>query len=172
MNGTADGEKPLSRQALNILMEIHPLTSRGPFVFPSVRSAERPLSNVALLAALRRMGYEQGTVTVHGFRSTASTLLNEMGQNRDWIERQLAHGERDGDRASYNYADYLPQRRVMMQLWADYLDQLRTRRAAMRGEQLTLEMPWLSGGEHLSQGRGNGLEGSTESPEGELESRL
>ena len=159
MNGPADGEQPLSWQALNILMEIHPLTGRGPFVFPSVRSAERPLSNVALLAALRRMGYEQGTVTVHGFRSTASTLLNEMGQNRDWIERQLAHGERDGVRASYNYADYLPQRRVMMQLWADYLDQLRTRRAAMGGEQLTLEMPWLSGGEHLSQGRGNGLEG-------------
>jgi hypothetical protein len=118
------------------------------------------------------MGYDQGTVTVHGFRSTASTLLNEMGQNRDWIERQLAHGERDGVRASYNYADYLPQRRVMMQLWADYLDQLRTRRAAVGGEQLTLKMPWLSGGEHLSQGRGNGLEGSTESPEGELESRL
>ena len=74
MNGPAVGEKPLSRQALNILMEIHPLTGRGPYVFPSVRSAERPLSNVALLAALRRMGYEQGTVTVHGFRSTASTL--------------------------------------------------------------------------------------------------
>jgi integrase len=74
---------PLSRQALDIFMEIHPLTGRGPFAFPSVRSAERPLSNVALLAALRRMGYEQGTVMVHGFRSTASTLLNEMGKNRD-----------------------------------------------------------------------------------------
>lgn len=132
---------PLSRQALSILMEIHPLTGRGAFVFPSVRSAERPLSNVALLAALRRMGYEQGTVTVHGFRSTASTLLNEMGQNRDWIERQLAHGERDFVRASYNYADYLPQRRVMMQLWADYLDQLRTSRVAMGGEQLALDIP-------------------------------
>jgi integrase len=137
---------PLSRQALEILMEIYPLTGRGPFVFPSVRSATRPLSNVALLAALRRMGYEQGTVTVHGFRSTASTLLNEMGQNRDWIERQLAHGERDGVRASYNYADYLPQRRVMMQLWADYLDQLRTSRVAMGGEQLTLDMQLLPGG--------------------------
>jgi integrase len=125
VNGPADGEQPLSRQALNILMEIHPLTGRGPFVFPSVRSAERPLSNVALLAALRRMGYEQGTVTVHGFRSTASTLLNEMGQNRDWIERQLAHGEHDGVRASYNYADYLPQRKLMMQEWADYLDKLK-----------------------------------------------
>jgi integrase len=141
VNGPADGEKPLSRQALNILMEIHPLTG-----------AERPLSNVALLAALRRMGYEQGTVTVHGFRSTASTLLNEMGKNRDWIERQLAHGERDGVRASYNYADYLPQRKVMMQEWADYLDQLRTSRATMGGQQLPLDMPWLNGREHLPQG--------------------
>jgi integrase len=71
------------------------------------------------------MGYERGTVTVHGFRSTASTLLNEMGKNRDWIERQLAHGERDGVRASYNYADYLPQRKLMMQEWADYLDRIK-----------------------------------------------
>jgi integrase len=134
---------PLSRQALSILMEIHPLTGQGPFVFRSPRSAGRALSNVALLAALRRMGYEQGTVTVHGFRSTASTLLNEMGKNRDWIERQLAHGERDGVRASYNYADYLPQRKAMMQEWADYLDQLRTSRSTGRGEQLMLEIPWL-----------------------------
>ena len=141
---------PLSRQALNILMEIHPLTGRGPFVFPSVRSAERPLSNVALLAALRRMGYEQGTVTVHGFRSTASTLLNEMGKNRDWIERQLAHGERDGVRASYNYADYLPQRKLMMQDWADYLDQLRTPKSIGRGEQIALDIPWSRGDAHLS----------------------
>ncbi len=86
------------------------------------------------------MGYEQGTVTVHGFRSTASTLLNEMGKNRDWIERQLAHGERDGVRACYNYADYLPQRKLMMQEWADYLDRLRASRvsSAFGGEQLAL----------------------------------
>jgi integrase len=116
---------PLSRQALAILMEIHPLTGHSPYVFPSIRSSRRPLSNVALLAALRRMGYEQGTVTVHGFRSTASTLLNEQGKNRDWIERQLAHGERDGGRSAYNYADYLPQRKLMMQEWADYLDGLK-----------------------------------------------
>jgi integrase len=97
----------------------------GKYVFPSPRSRMRPLSNVALLAALRRMGYEQGTLTVHGFRSTASTLLNEQGFNRDWIERQLAHGERNNVRAAYNYAEYLPQRKVMMQEWADYLDELR-----------------------------------------------
>jgi integrase len=118
---------PLSRQALKILQEIHPLTGRARYVFPSARTTERPLSDNALLSALRRMGYEQGTLTVHGFRSTASTLLNEQGKNRDWIERQLAHGERDGVRAAYNYADYLPERKKMMQEWADYLDELRAR---------------------------------------------
>jgi integrase len=71
------------------------------------------------------MGYEQGTVTVHEFRSTASTMLNEQGNNRDWIERQLAHGDRDGVRAAYNYAVYLPQRRIMMQACANHLDTLR-----------------------------------------------
>jgi integrase len=154
VNGPAVGEKPLSRQALNILMEIHPLTGRGPYVFPSVRSTQRSLSNVALLAALRRMGYEQGTVTVHGFRSTASTLLNEMGKNRDWIERQLAHGERDGLRASYNYADYLPQRKLMMQEWADYWDGLRASRVTtvLGNEQLALEMPWSKGSGYLQRG--------------------
>ena len=119
---------PLSRQSLSILRDIQPLTGGGRYVFPSPRSSSRPLSAVALLAALRRMGYEQGTVTVHGFRSTASTLLNEQGKNRDWIERQLAHGERDGVRAAYNYADYLPQRKIMMQEWADYVDGLRKSR--------------------------------------------
>lgn len=116
---------PLSRQSIAILRDLQPLTGGGPFVFCSPRSAQRPMSAVALLAALRRMGYAQGTVTVHGFRSTASTLLNEQGKNRDWIERQLAHGERDGVRAAYNYADYLPQRAQMMQEWADYVDALR-----------------------------------------------
>jgi integrase len=84
------------------------------------------LSDNALNAALRRMGYEQGTMTTHGFRSMASTLLNEQGWNRDAIERQLAHGERNAIRAAYNYAEHLPERRKMMQHWADYLDGLRT----------------------------------------------
>jgi integrase len=89
------------------------------------------------------MGYEQGTVTVHGFRSTASTLLNEQGKNRDWIERQLAHGERDGVRAAYNYADYLPQWKIMMQEWADYLDRLKKSRfVAGFGEAVQGEMDW------------------------------
>ena len=116
---------PLSHQAIGILREIQPLTGNGRFVFPSARSAKRPLSDNALLAALRRMGFEQGSVTVHGFRSTASTNLNEQGWNRDAIERQLAHGERDAVRAAYNYAEHLPERRKMMQAWADYLEVLR-----------------------------------------------
>jgi integrase len=116
---------PLSTQAVDLLRDIQPATGDGKYVFPSPRSRKRPLSNVALLAALRRMGYEQGTLTVHGFRSTASTLLNEQGFNRDWIERQLAHAERNNVRAAYNYAEYLPQRKVMMQQWGDYLDELR-----------------------------------------------
>ncbi len=118
---------PLSRQAIAILREIEPVTGAGRFVFPSPRTDKRPLSDNGMLAALRRMGYEQGVLTVHGFRSTASTLLNEQGWNRDAIERQLAHSERDGVRAAYNYAEYLPERRKMMQAWADYLDTLKAR---------------------------------------------
>jgi len=76
-------------------------------------------------AAIRRMGYAKEEMTGHGFRSLASTLLNEQGWNRDAIERQLAHGERDAIRAAYNFAEFLPERRRMMQAWADYLDALR-----------------------------------------------
>jgi integrase len=116
---------PLSTQAIALLKDLEPDTGDDKYVFPSPRSRKRPLSNVALLAALRRMGYEQGTVTVQGFRSTASTLLTEKGFSVDWIERQLAHGERDGDRTTFNHTAYLPQRKRMMQEWADYLDELR-----------------------------------------------
>jgi integrase len=116
---------PLSRQALAILRDMKPVTGTGRFVFPSPRTVKRPLSDNGMLAALRRMGYEQGVLTVHGFRSTASTLLNEQGWNPDAIERQLAHSERDGVRAAYNYAEYLPERRKMMQAWSDYLDTLK-----------------------------------------------
>ena len=116
---------PLSTQAIAILKDLHPATGNGKYVFPSPRSRARPLSNVALLAALRRMGYEQGTLTVHGFRTTASTLLNEQGWRADAIERQLAHGERDHVRAVYNHAEYLAERKLMMQGWANYVDELR-----------------------------------------------
>jgi len=117
---------PLSRQAKAILREAQAVTGTGQYVFPGPRSLNRPLSNVTLLAGLRRMGYPQGTLTVHGFRSSASTMLNEQGKNGDWIERQLSHGEKDGARAAYNYAEYLLQRRIMMQEWADYVDELRS----------------------------------------------
>ena len=84
------------------------------------------MSENTINSALRRMGYTSADMTGHGFRSMASTLLNEQGWNRDAIERQLAHGERDPVRAAYNYAEHLPERRKMMQAWADYLDKLRS----------------------------------------------
>jgi integrase len=83
------------------------------------------MSENAVTGALRRMGYTGQDMTGHGFRSMASTLLNEQGWNRDAIERQLAHGERDAVRAAYNYAEHLRERRRMMQAWADYLEKLK-----------------------------------------------
>lgn len=115
---------PLSEQALQILKELHPYSGNGKYLFPSIRTETRPISDVTLLNALRRMGYAKDEMCTHGFRSIASTLLNELGYNRDWIERQLAHGERDEVRAD-NYAEYLPERRRMMQEWSDYLYALR-----------------------------------------------
>ena len=96
---------PLAHQSLGILRKLHTFTGHGKYLFPSPRTDTRPMSDVALLAALRRMGYSKEQMTVHGFRSMASTLLNEQGYNRDWIERQLAHGERNSIRAAYNYAE-------------------------------------------------------------------
>jgi integrase len=116
---------PLSRQALEILEELYARTGDGKYLFPSIRTNDRPISDVTMLAALRRMGYEKHEICTHGFRSMASTLLNELGYNGDWIERQLAHGERNDVRAAYNYAEYLPERRKMMDEWATYLDGLR-----------------------------------------------
>ena len=116
---------PLSRQALKILHDLRPVTGVGRYVFPHISKKERPMSPNTILSALRGMGYAKEEMSGHGFRSTASTLLNEQGYNRDWIERQLAHSERDGVRAAYNYAEYLPERRRMMQEWADFLAGLR-----------------------------------------------
>ena len=115
---------PLCKQAIAILKEIQPLTGHVRYVFPSVRTSERPMSENTVNAALRRLGYTSDEMTGHGFRSMASTLLNENGWNRDAIERQLAHGERNSVRAAYNYAEHLPERRKMMQWWANYLDSL------------------------------------------------
>jgi integrase len=116
---------PLSTQAIAVLRDLQPLTGRFAFAFPGVRSRFRPMSENTITAALRRMGYSGQDMTGHGFRSMASTLLNEQGWNRDAIERQLAHGERDAVRAAYNYAQHLTERRRMMQAWGDYLSQLK-----------------------------------------------
>ena len=117
---------PLSTQVVAVLRDLQPLTGRFAFAFPGVRSRFRPMSENTITAALRRMGYSGLDMTGHGFRSMASTLLNEQGWNRDAIERQLAHGERDAVRAAYNYAQHLPERRRMMQGWADQLDRLKS----------------------------------------------
>ena len=115
---------PLSKQAIEVLKTIYPVTHSGNYVFPSTRTRQRPLSENTINAALRRMGYSKTEMTGHGFRSMASTLLNEQGFNSDWIEVQLAHTEKNKVRAAYNRAYYLPQRKIMMQKWADYLDTL------------------------------------------------
>lgn len=116
---------PLARQAITILENLHPLTGKGRYLFPGLRTPTRPMSENTVNAALRRLGYTQNQLTGHGFRSMASTLLNERGWNRDAIERQLAHAERNKVRAAYNRAEHLPERRKMMQAWADYLDGLK-----------------------------------------------
>jgi integrase len=115
---------PLCTQAISILRDLQPLTGNGKYVFPCVRASKRAMSENTINAGLRRLGYTKEEVTGHGFRSMASTLLNEQGWNRDAIERQLAHAERNNIRAAYNYAEYLSERRKMMQHWADYLDEL------------------------------------------------
>ena len=116
---------PLPRQALEILRELYPLTGSGRLIFPSVRSPDRPISENTINAALRRLGYSGDEMVGHGFRTIASTLLNELGWDPDLIELQLAHRERNEVRAAYNRAQRLAERRRMMQAWADYLDGLR-----------------------------------------------
>jgi len=120
---------PLSRQAIAILRELQPVTGPDGLVFPQTRNASRPISENTLNVALQTLGYTHEQQTPHGFRSTASTLLNEQGWNRDAIERQLAHGPRDKVRGAYNSAEYLPERRKMMEAWADYLDGLKAAQA-------------------------------------------
>jgi integrase len=111
---------PLSRQGLAILSELKDLSGGSRFVFPG-RNRDKPISNNTMLYALYRLGYK-GKMTGHGFRAVASTILNEAGFQPDVIERQLAHCERNQVRGAYNRAEYLPERKRMMQHWADYLD--------------------------------------------------
>lgn len=116
---------PLSAQAVAILREIQPLTAGKRYVFPSERGGGRPMSENTINAALRRLGYTRDEMTGHGFRSMASTLLHELSYPHHVIERQLAHAERNAVSAAYNFAEYLPERRTMMQEWADHLDKLK-----------------------------------------------
>lgn len=115
---------PLSRQAVGILQEVWDLSDGG-YVFPSVRSPEKPLSENAMNSALRRMGYSKHEMTAHGFRSAASTILNERGFNPDVIEAALAHQDENETRRIYNRARYWPERIRLMQAWADLLDEFR-----------------------------------------------
>jgi integrase len=117
---------PLSRQALAIIAGIETDPALGPFLFASLRSIHRPMSENTINAALRRMGYAKDEMTGHGFRAMASTLLNEMGKwNPDAIERQLAHADNNAVRRAYTRGEYWNERVAMMQDWSDYLDQLR-----------------------------------------------
>ena len=115
---------PLANQVIPLLRELRPLCLGREQLFPNVRDPKRVMSNTTLNRVLERIGYA-GVFSAHGFRATASTLLNEHGYRSDVIERQLAHQERNGVRASYNHATYLAERRKMMQEWADMLDAAR-----------------------------------------------
>jgi integrase len=117
---------PLSKQAVAILRELQGVTGGGTYVFPGARDRTRPMSEAAVTAALARLGYKH-EIVAHGFRHMASTLLNERGWNPDAIERQLSHKDKDKIRGTYNLAQYMDERRRMMQSLADYLDTLRTR---------------------------------------------
>lgn len=115
---------PLARQAIEILRELHQLTGNGKYLFPGLRGKDVPMSNATLTNALRRMGYSGEEMQMHGFRHMASTLLHELGFSSQVIEKQIDHNDANQIRAVYNHAEYLPERRKMMQAWADYLDQL------------------------------------------------
>jgi integrase len=117
---------PLPSQAIEILGDLHPITKRSEFVFPGVRSAKRPMSENTINAALRYLGFNGDTITGHGFRAMARTILDEvLGFRPDFIEHQLAHAVRDPLGRAYNRTAHLAERKKMMQAWADYLDQLR-----------------------------------------------
>lgn len=118
---------PLSTQAVATLRELHPLTGKGRYVFPGARTNSRPMSDNAVLAALRRMGFSKDEMTGHGFRAMARTILDEvLGVRPDFIEHQLAHAVRDPNGRAYNRTAHLVERKKMMQLWADYLDKLKS----------------------------------------------
>lgn len=129
-----DHKVPLASQVIKLLLELKQITGGSKYVFPSHRGNSRTLSDAGPLRALRTMGYDKETMSIHGFRSTASTCLNEFGYHRDHIEKQLAHKEKDEVRAAYNRAEYIEQRRKLLQDWADILDRLRKEARERRKE--------------------------------------
>jgi integrase len=117
---------PLARQAVELLRDLHAMTGHGKFVFPSVRTNERSMSENTINAALRGMGYGKDVMTCHGFRAMARTIMDEvLGERVDLIEHQLAHAVKDPNGRAYNRTAHLPARRLMMQRWADYLDAIK-----------------------------------------------
>ena len=116
---------PLAKQSLALLEEIRPLTGHLSYVFPSRTDSKKPMSNNTVRQALRCLGYDNDTMTAHGFRALASTRLYEMGYHSDLIEKQLAHAVGNEVRRAYDRSQHLDQRTTMMQEWADYLDSLR-----------------------------------------------
>lgn len=117
---------PLSKQAVELLRGVQPMTGHGRYVFPSLRTGERPMSENTINAALRGMGYSAEVHSAHGFRAMARTIMDEvLGERVDLIEHQLAHAVKDVNGRAYNRTAHLPARRVMMQTWSDYLDKLR-----------------------------------------------
>jgi len=116
---------PLSTQGIDVLSELRVYSGNSRYLFPSIRTNDRPMSDMTVNAALRALGYTQDRMTGHGFRAMANTLLAEMGWSMDAVERQLAHAEVNKVRAVYHRAEHLPERKRMMQAWADYLDELR-----------------------------------------------
>lgn len=117
---------PLSHQAIALLREVQPFTGHGKYVFPSIRTGERPMSENTVSAALRALGYDNTMQTAHGFRATARTIMDEvLGERVDLIEHQLAHAVKDANGRAYNRTAHLPARKGMMQRWSDYLDQLK-----------------------------------------------
>ena len=125
LSGNFDHVVPLPSQVISILKELYPLTAKSEFIFPTEYSKDRPMSENTMNVALRRMGFGQDEIVSHSFRTIASTLLNERNWPPAWIEKQLAHIDQNQVRGIYNRAEYLPQRKRMLQTWADFLDYLR-----------------------------------------------
>lgn len=127
MKMKVDHVVPLCTQAVELLRSVQPLTGHGRYVFPSLRTGERPMSENTINGAVRAMGYSKEVHTAHGFRATARTIMDEvLGERVDLIEHQLAHAVKDANGRAYNRTAHLPARRDMMQRWADYLDKLRS----------------------------------------------